>query len=116
MTKVTEYKMPHLRSSRERKAMFANMNNSNPRRSGGNPPPELMRRNNPRSSNDNIRISLRQIKKLRDDAVKQNKDRFFINGQPILVSFAKFWIPFIEGEIKRKGIRENEKITVSPTR
>ncbi len=73
--------------------------------------------NNPNNnSNKDIRISLNEIKRLRNKAVKENKDKFFINGQPVLVSFAKFWIPFIESEIKRKGIRSSEKITISPTK
>ncbi len=92
------------------KIVFKNnpMDKNNPNNNSNNNP------NN--NSNKDIRISLNEIKRLRNKAIKENKKQFFINGQPVLVSFAKFWIPFIESEIKRKGIRENEKITISPTK
>lgn len=47
----------HIRSDRERKAMFSNMNNSNPRRSSHNPPTELVNPNenrNPKGMSKNI--------------------------------------------------------------
>ncbi len=97
------------KSDKQRKAVMAKLTGGT--RSNVNP--KIV--NNP-NRNDNIRISLRELKRLRDKAVKENKDRFFINGKPVLVSFARFWIPFIQSEIKRKGIRENERITVSPTK
>ncbi len=72
-------------------------------------------RDNNNPNNKEIKISLRQLKKLRSDAIKQGKDRFFVNGKPILVSFAKFMIQFIEMENKRKGLKDTDKITLQPT-
>lgn len=70
---------------------------------------------NPNNNNKEIKISLRQLRKLRSDAIKQGKDRFFVNGKPILVSFSKFMIQFIEMENKRKGLKDTDKITLQPT-
>ena len=39
------------------------------------------------------------------DAVNNNRDKFFIDGQPVLTKFAKYWLEFVENERKSRGER-----------
>lgn len=39
------------------------------------------------------------------EAVKQKKEQFSIQGQPVLTKFAKYWIEGVEGLRKKRGLR-----------
>jgi rubrerythrin len=39
------------------------------------------------------------------DAERNNRDKFFIDGQPVLTKFAKYLLDFVENERKSRGER-----------
>lgn len=39
------------------------------------------------------------------DAINQKKDKFDLQGQPVLTKFAKYWLNSIENARKKRGLR-----------
>lgn len=46
--------------------------------------------------------SLKALKRAYNKAVKDGQDRFTFNGQPLLVSYAKYLIEFLEAAFKER--------------
>lgn len=44
---------------------------------------------------------LKRLKKLYNKAVREGRDQFTFRGQPVLTSFAKYYIDYLEGIIER---------------
>ena len=58
--------------------------------------------------NNLLEINQKQYEQLKRnylDAINNNRDKFFIDGQPILTKFAQYWLQLIEDNRKSRGER-----------